>query len=472
MKLVHKKYIIAAAMLASSANIMAQGINSAYYTNDYKFRHTMNPAFANEQSYFSIPALGNINVNMHGNFGYQDVVRSNPWYGNGSDKKKTTFMHPDISVKDALNGFSKGNNRILGDIGITILSAGFKAFGGYNTIELNSKSSVGVSIPYEMFEFAKNTGYKTYNIGDINARVQSYAEIALGHSRQINDKLRVGAKLKFLLGVGRADVQFKDIKADLASNEKWIISGNAKANVSMKGFEFKSEEKEYNNPNHGNSGEYETIDDIDFDGVGLGGFGMAVDLGGVYKINDDWTVNAALLDLGFIGWSNNVTAVNKANKFEFNGFHDTSVSTDHGATIDDKIDDYDDQLKDFANLTDEGNKGGRSTGIGATLNVGCEYNLPVYRKMTFGFLSSTRINGPYTWTEGRLSANWTPMKWIDGGVNLAVNSFTTSMGWALNIHPKGYNFFIGMDHILGKMSKEGIPLSSNANVNVGMSITW
>ena len=92
--------------------------------------------------------------------------------------------------------------------------------------------------------------------------------------------------------------------------------------------------------------------------------------------------------------------------------------------------------------------------------------------MTFGLLSSTRIKGAYSWTEGRLSANWKPLKWLDGGVNFAVNSFTASMGYVLNIHPKGYNFFIGMDHILGKMSKEFIPLSSNASVNLGFNVTF
>ena len=76
-------------------------------------------------------------------------------------------------------------------------------------------------------------------------------------------------------------------------------------------------------------------------------------------------------------------------------------------------------------------------------------------------------------TEGRISANYTPLKWLDGGVNFAVNSFAASMGWVLNIHPKGYNFFIGMDHILGKTTKGVcVPLSSNAHVALGMNITW
>lgn len=463
------KYSVAAVMLAVAGGAMAQGLNSAYYTEDYKFRHDMNPAFANSDNYVSIPALGNVNVNVHGNFGYQDVIMDNPMYPNTSDKKMTTFMNPYISASKALEGFSNGDNRIAGDVGIMLLSGGFSAFGGYNTIELSSKTSFGMSLPYELFEFAKNIGNKTYNIGDINVHAMSYAELALGHSRQINEKLRVGAKVKFLFGLGRADLKLQNMKADLAPNDKWTVSGQAVADVSMKGFSYVTETDEYNDPDRG---EYDKVGDVDLDGFGLSGFGMAVDLGAVYQINEDWRVNAAVLDLGFISWSNNMQAVNRSDMFEFSGFHDISVKDGSGVDIEDQTDKYGDQIADFINLKDNGDQGGRTTGIGATINVGAEYNLPVYRKITFGALSSTRIKGAYTWTEGRLSANWTPLSWIDGGVSFAVNNFTASMGWVLNIHPKGYNFFIGMDHLLGKMSKEYIPLSSNASINLGMSITW
>ena len=455
--------------MAVGCSAAAQTINSAYFTEDYKFRHMLNPAFGNEQNYVSIPALGNISVNTHGNFGYRDVIMSNPMYPSLSDKKMTTFLNPYISAEDALSSFSTGNNRITGDVSLTILSAGFKAFGGYNTIEINSRTTTGVSLPYELFEFAKNTGNHSYNIGDINAHAQSFAEIAFGHSRQINDKLRLGAKLKVLVGLGRADVKMRNMKADLTAEDKWTITGEATTDVSMKGFSYVSEEKEYNIEG---SGTYERVNDVDLDGVGVGGFGMAIDLGGVYEINEDWTVSASVLDLGFISWTNDMLAENRSKSFVFNGFHDVSVTSDRGEEIDTKVDRYGDQLADFANLTDMGDKGGRSTGIGATINVGAEYTLPVYRKVSFGALCTSRINGAYSWTEGRLSANYAPLNWLDGGVSFAVNSFTTSMGWVLNLHPKGYNFFIGMDHILGKTSKEMIPLSSNASLTVGMNITW
>lgn len=94
----YNKYILAVAMTVCGLPVVAQGLNSAYFTDEYKFRHDMNPAFGNEQNYVSIPVIGSMNVNMRGNFGYQDVIMENPMYPAGSDKKMTTFMNPYIPV--------------------------------------------------------------------------------------------------------------------------------------------------------------------------------------------------------------------------------------------------------------------------------------------------------------------------------------------------------------------------------------
>ena len=463
-KMKQKKLILVATLMLAVVTATAQSLNSAFFTNDYKFRHTMNPAFGNDQSYVSIPALGNINVRTQGNFGYDAIIKNNPNpYG---DKTMTTFLNPYIDASTALDGFASGNNRIVGNIGVTILSAGFKAWGGYNTLEINSKTHFGVSLPYELFAFAKDIGNRNYNIGDISLGAMSYAEIALGHSRQVSEELRIGAKLKVLLGVGRADVKMENVQAQLSDANQWLISANATADVSMKGFTYKQKEKEYKQK----PGSYKYVDNVDVDGAGLSGFGLGVDLGATYKLDDDWNFSAALLDLGFISWSNDMQARNLSNQFVFNGFHDVDIAR-HGG-MRESSDTYADQLAEFANLQDQGDQGGRTTGIGTTLNLGAEYILPVYRKLSFGLLSSTRLQGDYSWTEARLSANWTPLRWLDGGMSMGVGSFGASAGWLVNIHPKGFNFFVGMDHILGKQSKEGIPLSSNASVNLGMNITW
>jgi hypothetical protein len=42
----------------------------------------------------------------------------------------------------------------------------------------------------------------------------------------------------------------------------------------------------------------------------------------------------------------------------------------------------------------------------------------------------------------------------------------------LNIHPTGFNLFVGMDQMLGKVTEEFVPLSSNASFNMGVNIPF
>lgn len=461
-----RHYIILAILISLCTNTLAQGLHTGYFTNDFLFRHEMNPAFGNEKTYVSIPALGNVNVKTMGNFGYENIVRDNPLYPNQSDKELTTFMNPYLS--NQLEGFSTGNNRVNAQANIAVLSAGFSKFGGYNTIEINMRGMAYGKIPYELFEMATNTSNKNYDIGDIAFMAQSFTELAVGHSRQINERLRLGAKAKILLGIEQASVEMNDVTADLQSTDKWIIHGDAQAHVSMKGFSYKSEIKEYDS----RPSSYQRVNDVKFDGVGINGFGLGIDVGGIYKISDDWQVSASLLDLGFISWSNDMYATNVEKEFVFDGFHDVDFIKEKPNHATHQADKYADQVSDFYNLKDMGDKGSRLTTIGATMNLACEYILPSYRQLKLGALSSTRLQGKHTWTEMRLSANIEPLNWLNGGISFAANTYTTSLGWIVNIHPKNFNFFIGMDHLLGKMSKEMIPLSSNASVSMGINITW
>lgn len=459
-----KRYILIAVLFATAGTMMAQDLNTAYFTDDFKYRHDMNPAYGNSQGYFALPALGNIGISTQGNFGLDAVLYENKW----GPKKTTTFMNPNISVSEVMDKFNSGDNKLAANMRLTILSAGFKGLGGYNTIELNSKTNVGLLLPYELFEFAKNIGNRHYDIGSINANAQSYMELAFGHSRNLNEKLRVGAKMKVLIGVARADVEMKNIQTDLTGDE-WTISGQSQADVMMKGFTYTEERSDYKAKN----GQYRKVKDVDVDGAGVGGFGLAVDLGGIYKINNDITVSAAINDLGFISWSNDMRAKNNAQSFRFKGFRDMDVHQGEGkTTFDDEADSYSDQLADFINLQSQGDQGGVTKGIAATINLGGEYTLPKYRQLSFGLLSSTRLNGDYSWTEARVSANYRPLKWIDGAVSAAVGTYAASVGWVINFHPKVVNLFIGMDHLMSKSSKQGIPMNSNASMSMGLNITW
>lgn len=474
MKASYMRHLLAVMLIASAATMEAQELKSGYFSQDFKYRHTMNPAFGNDQGYAAIPVLGNLNLSLQGNMGVGDFLFNNPDFGRVPGAKKTaTFMHPSIPVDEALSGFDEGNNVLFMDMDVHIASVGFHAFDGYNTVELKERTHVGLSMPYEFFQFAKDLRNGEYSFDGLGLNARSYVELAFGHSRQIFDNLRAGAKLKLLFGVSYADLSTDNLHATLQGNQ-WVIGGKMRGELSMKGATFKEKDEQYKS----RPGTYKKVDDLDVDG-GLNGFGLGLDLGAVYEFKDcsvGWLdglqVSLALTDLGFINWSNNVVAESSGEDFVFDGFKNFAVKEESGQTVKNQADDVKDRLTDFANLHNRGDEGSVSRGLASTLRFGLEYPLPVYDKVRFGFLYSHRYDDVYAWSEGRFSANYSPLKWLDGGINLAFASYCTSMGWILNIHPGAMNVFIGMDHMMGKTGASMVPLNSNVSFNFGLNVAW
>lgn len=457
------------------SQLHAQELGTAYFTDSYTFRHTMNPAFAPSKGYVAIPVLGNLNMSMQGNLHMDALLYPNPEYGVVKGAEKTaTFMHPAISADEALSNFNKGSNQLLMDLDVTLASVGFEQWGGFNTIELKQRTNMGVSLPYELFEMAKDLGNRSYDITDMGMRVESYTELAMGHSRQLTDNLRAGAKVKLLFGTARADLEIDHLHASFEGNQ-WVLEGEAKGEVNLHGASFKqSAPKEYKS----HEGTYQQVNGLNNDGFGISGFGAGIDLGAVYSFRHmgmDWldglTLSAALTDLGFINWGSTLVARNAGEQFVFDGFHDVAVKTNGtGGGFTDQSDSYSDQLADFAHLVDESEQGSTTTMLAATMKLGAEYELPMYKQLSFGLLGTHRFNGDYSWTEGRLSANWKALNWFDAAVSLSVGSYGVSMGWITSFHPKGVNIFLAMDHTSFKTTANLVPLNSNVGFAMGVSV--
>ncbi len=449
------KYILAALML-SATGAYAQYTNSGYFTEGYTYRHQLNPAFGNEKNYISIPAIGNMNMGIVGNMNLQDFIYN-------IDGKTTTFLHPDVSASEFM-GNIEDENELNFDTRIQILSVGFKGFGGYNTIGVSMRGSLYGMMPKALFQFAKEgITNKTYDISDFGLHTNAYAELALGHSRQINDKLRVGANLKFLFGLANIDAEFNKAKLRLGKDH-WDATVNAEIQASVKGLEYETETSDFSGKPY--------VNGMDVDGFGLNGFGMAVDLGAEYKLNDTWRFSAALLDFGFISWSNNMVATTNGDKNVTTDKYKFDFDENADPDFEDQIDNLGDELMSLYELDNEGDKGGRTKMLGATINLGAEYTLPAYDKLTFGLMNTTRFQGENTWTEFRLSANVAPVKFFSAGVNVAAGTYGAAFGWIMSIHPKGFSLFAAMDHTLGKVTKEFIPLTSKGTFNLGVNIPF
>lgn len=455
MKSIIKKTALSLIFASCAGGAMAQSLNAGYFLDGYTYRHELNPAYMGD-SYFSMPVLGNTNVSLRGNMGLENILYRTDRYG------LTTFLNPDVSANEFL-GDLNDNNKLNLNLNMAIFSVGFKAFGGYNTIGLNVRVNAGVNMPYDFFDFAKRGMHSEntqYNMDDLSVRSRAYVELGLGHSRQINHNLTVGAKLKFLVGGADLDATIEDMSVNM-SQDQWLVRAHAKVNTSMKGAFYTLDEDGL-------------VDGIDVESPGVGGFGLGIDLGATYKFTEGalkgLTLSAAVLDLGFINWSDNVVAYNQGEDFFFKGFHNIAIESDgSGRELEDQFDDLQDDLEKLYNVKTDGEVGSRSTMLAATMNIGAEYALPAYDKLKFGLLSSTQFNGPFTWTEARLSANVNPTNWFGASASYAYSTFGSSFGLLVNFHPKGFNFFIGTDCMLGEVNSQFIPMNSNANVSFGFN---
>lgn len=456
------KSIIAVAIWGLASAATAQNLNSGYFTDGYLYRHTLNPAFGNDQSYVAMPALGNLNVGMNSNLRVDDIL----FNVNG---RTALFLNPQVSTSEFLDGIHD-KNKITENLRLQILGTGFKAFGGYNTFEINARQDLGLNIPGSLFRLAKEgIENKTYDISNFNAHAGGYAEIALGHSRQINDQLRVGAKLKVLLGIANIDANFKKAQLTLGENE-WIGITDAEIQASIKSMKYEIEETE-----RGPEGEETThkyVSGLDIDSWGINGFGLAFDLGAEYKLDKNWAFSASLLDLGYIGWNNNYVASTNGERQINTDKYIFNVDEDASNSFENEADRLMEGLSALYELQDNGDMGSRSKALAATMNLGVQYTPDFYDKLSFGLLNSTRMAGKYSWTEFRLSANVAPTNIFSASANMALGTYGTSFGWILNFHPSGFNLFVGMDHTLGKLAKQGVPLSGRANVNIGINFPF
>jgi hypothetical protein len=447
---------VAAVAAVGSSLASAQNTESAYFTDGYLYRYQMNPAIANDANFVAIPGVGNVNVELGGSLNLKNIL----YNVNG---RTSLFLNPNVSAAEVLNNLND-KNRVGVDAKIGILSAGFKAFGGYNTISINARTSVGVSVPRELFSLLKEgVENKTYDISNLGARATAWAEIGFGHSRQINNQWRVGGTLKLLIGAADFDADLREAQLELAENE-WKITADGELNSSMKGLTYKSK----TNTRTGRT----YVDGIDVDGAGIGGFGVAVDLGAEYRINEDWNVGVSVTDLGFISWNNNW--VGSTNGVQTVNTDDYSFNVDGDASnsFSSEWHNLRDKLSNIYQLSNLGDQGSRTTMLGATTYVAVDYTLPVCRQLKFGLINSTRIQGDYSWTNFRLSANATASKALSAGVSVAYGTFGTSFGYILNIHPRGFNVFVATDHSPKKFAKQGVPLTSNATVNFGLNIPF
>ena len=442
-------FLVALLLAAISADVQAQYLRTSYFMEGTHYRQQLNPALAPGRGYVNLPVIGAFNATVNSSLGYQDVLDIIDNSDGG-----------DYFMSDKFRKRLKDDNSLNLNLSTDIISAGWYKGKGFWSFNVGLRADMGASISRSMFDFMHNMNdfdandvdsYKGLDetVGEQKLEINSYAEIGLGYARSINSRLTVGGRVKALLGIGnmKLTVNNIDVYSNLTglngSNDDWTnVRGNASIDVdatlesSFKGLELEESNDGY-------------IDDFDFDAgkLGLAGYGLGIDLGATYKLMDNLTVSASILDLGFIKWSKGATTVARAGA-EQN--YDLSNPSDR---------------RDFADLVSSGEvlnydmlelqkdkdaAKSRTSSLTSTLVLGAEYSL-LNNWLVVGALYTGRFAKPKALNELTLSANIRPKNYFNVALSYSMlQSAGTSFGLAVKLGP----LFVGTDYMfLGKSSK-------------------
>lgn len=454
---------MAVALVAVATGVGAQALRTGYFMEGNIYRHRLNPALSSTRNHASLPLLGGIQVTTMGNVGLGNFLYDSPFNGD----ELVTFMHESVDAQEFL-GDLEDENIMRMDLDFTLLSVAFKAFGGYNTIDLTLRSNTGMNVPYGMFAFMKEMGNKNYSFGDLKMQTRNFADFSLGHSRKINEQLTVGGRVKFLFGLGYADVNFDNMNV-YTSGERWEVSAKGEANIALGGAFKHSREK--------STQDRMVVDGYEDIAAGLHGFGMGIDLGATYDLSevlaDGLVVSASVTDLGFISWSKAAKGeVNPEDKFVFDGFDNMGIHSGNNSTLDDQWEVLRDDLEDFFALEDKG-EGGVTTGIGAKFNLAAQYKMPFYKKLSAGVLYTHCFDDVFSYDQASLMVNLSPNNVLDFAVSGTMSTYGAGFGAMANIHCPGFSFFIGSDCFLSKVNKQFVPLENmNSSVSFGINVAF
>lgn len=476
---------------ALSAN--AQFLRTSYFMEGTHYRMQLNPALTPTKGYFNLPVIGAMNATVSSSsLGYQDVIDI---IDNGDDfYKSSDFM-----------GRLKDKNNVNVNFSTEILSAGWYKGKNFWSFNIGLRTDIGANITKSMFTFLNemdaiedNWRNSNYNISNQQLNINAYTEVGLGLSRQINKRLTVGGKVKVLLGIGDMELKMNNVamSANLPSDSRIqqlqnlrISDVNSEAKVNALRNEINGYhanlgidarlESSFKGLNLTGMEEKGYIDEFEFESkdMGIAGYGFGIDLGASYKILDNLTVSASILDLGFISWSKNSTQIATANAAGIDmvgSDYTKDIPTDPNAIIRDPdgtlaaiqgniarlqsdANGYMDRVSggdvlDYNMLqlrTEEASKS-RKSRLASTFVVGAEYGV-FNNKLALGVLSTTRFVQPKALTEVTLSANYRPKSWLNAAISYSmIQSAGKSFGLAVKVGP----LFVGTDYMfLGKNSK-------------------
>lgn len=442
-KLGYKGLLLLGGMMMLGEAAQAQYLRSSYFMEGTSARLQLNPGLQPTKGYFNVPIIGSFNMSASSNvLGTSDII---DLMDSGSD----------LYSNDKLFDRLKADNRLNVNLNTDILSFGWYRGKGFWSVNVGLRADFGAALAKDMFSMMRTmNGFaledvagtnQSYSLSNQTLNMKAYAEVGLGYSRRITEKLTVGGRVKVLLGLARAEMNINqfDLNLDVPnlrnyqddasrgelSPSDWYgahydYSANGNVITTLKGGGMTFD----------NNGMIDNFD-LDAGDLGIAGSGFGIDLGASYKVWDNLTVSASILDLGFLKWKESETTV-------------ATVSGEAHETID--ASNYDRYIGgDFLSFErfdfEEGSpeKVKTKTRLYSTLLLAGEYGL-LNNKLSVGAMYTARFAEPKTLNELTFLATFRPKNWLNAAISYSpIQASGKSIGLAVKLGP----LFVGTDYM-------------------------
>lgn len=456
-----KRYI-AILMLALALPVAATAqVRTSYFMEGSTFRTDMNPALAPTRGYINFPLLGGLSVGLNNNF----FSIENMLYPT-KNGELVTFLHKSVDRNDFLKRLPR-NNALEMSVSEQLFGFGAHTKRFFWSAGMNMKVNADVNIPKQFFSLLTSLEQGSYDMRNMHLGANAYMELYAGAAIPIKEIATVGFRVKGLMGIANAAFSVDQLNVNVSDEELSArLAGELRGSMPMVN-QLLPVGKPVNFDELPDIGS--VMNSLDFSQFGNGG--VAVDLGAEVRLVDDHLrLSAAITDLGFIYWGKAATAVGKmGGAFEYRGY-------------DFEKEEMLVNKEDF-NIVNVGAEKGYAQRLNCSLNIGAEYAI-LRNRISFGVLSHTKFCQTFTISELTASVNFKPVNWITATFSHTFLNHNQPgvFGFALNLHPTGFNLFLGADFIdlkygaglvNGGPDKVVLPIrqrSVNLNVGLGFSL--
>jgi hypothetical protein len=401
---------------ATVSNVMAQTSHVLYYMN-LPQRTTLNPALQpSGRVYVGLPGISDISVRIDNNFlGFSDM------FSNGVISDSTfTILEPGEDLDRFLAGLGS-NNSIEPQASVQLFGLAFTV--GHDlriSFDITGRADANFVFPGDLIRLGVegNESFIGQNIdlSSMRADVKYYHEIGLGASKNITEKLRIGARMMLLSGVVSGHLTNNGLTLTVNDDFTHTVDADVSLNVSAPvTFTRDATDGVIDNVRFDEE-RFEERNDYFSYALGFANPGFGIEVGAEYRFNDMFAVSAAVTDIGFIKWKRDRSEINLTESFQLSGLTLQDVYDDESLSFGDLMNWAADSLQTAIDLNES--PGSYTTYLPLSVTAGFSFT-PV-KFFTAGLLSQTRFKGRQVHEALTLSGN----------LNLG-NIFSTTLAYTL-----------------------------------------